>query len=509
MEISNNQTTGLTLITKEESSRIQSQKSQIKSNTYQTSNFVSKLFFSWTIAILKYSKTNKITHKDLGELSHEDDSKSFHSSINTIWNEKGYKNFKKIPLICTILRANIGNFVLMMLLSFFSMILDVMVIVFLKDFLSLFQNKNNSDIKHTTFLDLDIKGFGICLLLTKLLHIIISKQSGIIQALLGAKASVQLQAMILEKLIRISFSAKANYNEGEIANFVQVDAKQVSDLMRYSTPFLWIPLQLLIYIWMLYLCMGYACLAGIAVLVLYFIIVPIIQYLYYIVETELMNNSDDRMKVTTEAVSSLKIIKMYAWEDEYLEKINIKRNTELKAYDKKQNLEALDHYLYYLIPILASNATIGTYVYYFDNKLDTAKIISGVTIFKLMQDLLWYICYFSKKSIETLVGMIRIEKFLLEEDRDDKKILSAEHYSFNKFAIKVENCDFQWGLVKKSKLESRKIGDSLIQKNCREIEISQITNTESIMQSGENKKAQINFILATSILILKKENWFV
>ena len=42
-------------------------------------------------------------------------------------------------------------------------------------------------------------------------------------------------------------------------------------------------------------------------------------------QKEMLKKKDARMKVTSEMINSLKILKMYSWEDEYLQRVKINK----------------------------------------------------------------------------------------------------------------------------------------------------------------------------------------
>jgi hypothetical protein len=204
-----------------------------KCNEYDNSNFISKLLFNWTLPIVKYSRTNQIKIAHLGEISENQNTQAFNERIKIIWYGKNYKNCKRIPLMLLVLRANIGTILYFLFLSFICMVLDILVLLFFKDYLNLFQSKKVNELETRVYFELSTYQLGSCILVAKLLFILITKQNNFSQMLFGFKACIQVQSLIFDKLLKISHSSKSKYTEGEITNFIQIDAKQISDMLRF------------------------------------------------------------------------------------------------------------------------------------------------------------------------------------------------------------------------------------------------------------------------------------
>ena len=118
-------------------------------------------------------------------------------------------------------------------------------------------------------------------------------------------------------------SLKGKSNQGEIINFLQVDSMKISMMMISSPGILIIPFQILIYIYLLFRFFGISFLFGFLALLIFISINFYIQNLYRILQKELLKRKDARMKITSETINSLKIIKLYAWEEEFLERVSI------------------------------------------------------------------------------------------------------------------------------------------------------------------------------------------
>lgn len=69
----------------------------------------------------------------------------------------------------------------------------------------------------------------------------------------------------------------------------------------------------------------------------------------------------------------MRIIKFYAWEDYFADKVNAVRLKELKSLKGRKYLDALCVYFWATTPVLISILTFTTYVL-MGNKLTAAKV---------------------------------------------------------------------------------------------------------------------------------------
>ena len=75
----------------------------------------------------------------------------------------------------------------------------------------------------------------------------------------------------------------------------------------------------------------------------------------------------------SEILAGIRVIKFYAWEDHFAEKVNAARLAELRSLKGRKYLDALCVYFWATTPVLISILTFTTYVL-LGNKLTAAKV---------------------------------------------------------------------------------------------------------------------------------------
>jgi len=140
---------------------------------------------------------------------------------------------------------------------------------------------------------------------------------------MGYEASTGLNCIIYDKLLKLSpSSTKVKFSEGQIINFLQVDAPKIKNLMMFSPLLIAHPIQIVVYMYMLFVFFGISFLFGFGTLVLFLIFNFCFQKKYVGYAKQILLHKDERMKMTTETIHSLKILKLYGWEEEYLKQVN-------------------------------------------------------------------------------------------------------------------------------------------------------------------------------------------
>lgn len=132
-----------------------------------------------------------------------------------------------------------------------------------------------------------------------------------------------MNAYIYEKVLKESPSSlKSKSNQGEIINFLQVDSMKISMMMISSPTMLTTPIQIIVYTYLLFAFFGISFIFGFVTLFIFIMINFYIQSQYRVKQKELLKFKDSRMKITSEVINSLKILKLYAWEDEFLNRVS-------------------------------------------------------------------------------------------------------------------------------------------------------------------------------------------
>ena len=239
-------------------------------------------------------------------------------------------------------------------------------------------------------------------------------------------------------------SPSIDINTGEIYNFVQIDSNKLNKLIINLPNIFSIPIILIAYNYLLYQCIGISFVPGVVVMIIFLLI----NYYYRTQFSKYlklhMKKSDARIKATTEVINNLKVIKLNAWDDLAIEKIQVARGQELNALDMRYYITTISQTLLWFAPIAMSIASIGLYQY-LNDEFKIADVFTSLGIFTSFKGLLRNLPNTLDVFVETLISLSRIEKFLDLQEVDDTNIEKYEDISMkNKIALQITNGNFTW-----------------------------------------------------------------
>ena len=170
-------------------------------------------------------------------------------------------------------------------------------------------------------------------------------------------------------------------------------------------------------------------------------------------QKRMMGKKDICMKITTETLENIKILKLYNWENEFKKKILDARGVEMDYTAKRYVMTNLNQTVNWLCPTLVSIITIGVYQIFHDT-FNISTMLIGLSIFTKLQGPVRMLPNVINNVLETTVSLKRIEDFLKQPDIKREVIHKGPYDENGEYAIKINNGNFSWG-VKQKKNQSR------------------------------------------------------
>jgi ABC-type multidrug transport system fused ATPase/permease subunit len=333
---------------------------------------------------------------------------------------------------------NIGGYLGIIVFGLFGVSLEIFSILVFREYINTFE-PDYEPIVHPNYL-------GLIFLGIKLVTMFNSRQMDFKQNYLGTKSSIELSCFIYDKILKASpASLKPKSGEGEIINFLQVDAVKIATTLASSPTLFTVPIQIIAYTVMIFVYFGISYLFGIITLALCFAVNLWITIDYSKISEDLLTAKDERMKITAEVFNSLKLFKLYGWENEFKKRIENARNEEIKQMKRYFNNTNLMCCIYWATPMLVSVVTIFAYQY-FSTEMNVSNILTFVTIFGYVQNSIYELPWNISMFVNTLVSLKRIEHFLDQTDIDKSRLLRNDYESMlNNSAIVIKNGNFTWG----------------------------------------------------------------
>ncbi|KAF9363703.1 hypothetical protein BGX34_003505 [Mortierella sp. NVP85] len=201
-----------------------------------------------------------------------------------------------------------------------------------------------------------------------------------------------------------------------ISNLIAVDVKKLEGPFSYFFYLYGFPIQFIIAGIQLYDLLGYASLVGIAFM---FLSYPIPAKLYAVIMKlfkGIMNTKDERMDALTEMLSAIRIVKFFGWESKFEEKITAAREKELKRTKESYTQIILADIVWMVMPLLNIVVILIAYTKVFGHEITASKIFTTLALFNIMRQALNSLPWQIKSTMQSIVSMRRINKFLQEEE---------------------------------------------------------------------------------------------
>nr|XP_055046145.1 ATP-binding cassette sub-family C member 9 isoform X2 [Misgurnus anguillicaudatus] len=230
-----------------------------------------------------------------------------------------------------------------------------------------------------------------------------------------------LLAMIYNKILRLSTSnmSMGEMTLGQINNLVAIETNQLMWFL-FLCPNLWaMPVQIIMGVILLYYLLGNSALIGAGVILL---LAPV-QYLIAtkLAETQksTLDYSTDRLKKTTEILKGIKLLKLYAWEKIFCNRVEETREKELTSLKTFALYTSMSIFMNAAIPIAAVLATFVTHAYIEEERLGPAKAFASLALFHILVTPLFLLSTVVRFAVKALVSVQKLGEFLQSDEIGD------------------------------------------------------------------------------------------
>ncbi|XP_065532787.1 multidrug resistance-associated protein 1-like isoform X4 [Lathamus discolor] len=260
--------------------------------------------------------------------------------------------------------------------------------------------------------------------------------------LTAVKIKTAVVGLIYKKALTLANSSRRNYTTGEIVNLMSADTQQLME-MAVNLNLLWsAPFQIIMAVVFLWKELGPSVLAGVALLLLVIPINALIAAKVKRLKKSQMKNSDQRVKLLSEMLHGIKILKLYAWEPAYQRKVMSIREREVDVLKSSGYLTTYSMLTLTCIPFMVSLATFGVFFHLDkDNVLTATKVFTSISLFNILRLPLFDLPSVISAVAQTKVSLSRLEDFLCAEDINPEDVNT--NYSGN-HAVGFIGASFCW-----------------------------------------------------------------
>ncbi|KAL0089230.1 hypothetical protein F4703DRAFT_1840014 [Phycomyces blakesleeanus] len=208
-------------------------------------------------------------------------------------------------------------------------------------------------------------------------------------------------------------------NTGKITNLMSVDADRLADTPSYIFMLYNAPFEAVVTIIYLYKLLGFAAIIGLSVMVIFF---PLTAYLSKVITQIYKDYStakDKRNDIVNELLQGIRMIKYFAWENNWKEKVMAARRFEIKKLIRAVTIQVVFFVTYLTVPVLVSCSSFIWYTKVAGNELTASVAFVSITLFEMLRSPLVLIPELITTLTECYVCLKRIASYMDEAEVGD------------------------------------------------------------------------------------------
>uniref|UniRef100_A0A671S0N1 Multidrug resistance-associated protein 1 n=1 Tax=Sinocyclocheilus anshuiensis TaxID=1608454 RepID=A0A671S0N1_9TELE len=261
----------------------------------------------------------------------------------------------------------------------------------------------------------------------------------------GMRLRTAIVGAVYRKALVITNAARRTSTVGEIVNLMSVDAQRFMDLITYINMIWSAPLQVILALYFLWQNLGPSVLAGVAVMVLMVPLNAVIAMKTKTYQVAQMKSKDNRIKLMNEVLNGIKVLKLYAWELAFKDKVSAIRESELRVLKKTAYLGAVSTFTWVCAPFLVALSTFAVYVLVDEhNILDAQKAFVSLALFNILRFPLNMLPMVISSMVQASVSMKRLRVFLSHEELDEDNVERPAISSCESNSIRIVDGAFSW-----------------------------------------------------------------
>ncbi|KAI8057636.1 hypothetical protein BDF22DRAFT_661756 [Syncephalis plumigaleata] len=203
---------------------------------------------------------------------------------------------------------------------------------------------------------------------------------------------------------------------GSITNLLNVDVQHISDAFSYTHLFVGSVIQIAVALTFLSFLLGWATAFGIASMLPVYWASRYVGRNFTQVMAQLLSASDRRLSIMNEVMQTIRVIKLFAWEPQFSDKIMKAREVELRVLWQRMMMFIAFMSISMGGPVLIMSVTLGAYTTLLDQALTASVAFTTVALFNSLRRAVEQFPEMLFWLLQCRVSAQRINTFLSEEE---------------------------------------------------------------------------------------------
>ncbi|XP_078614374.1 ATP-binding cassette sub-family C member 5-like [Branchiostoma floridae x Branchiostoma japonicum] len=433
---------------------IRSKPKQPSVNPLDDAGLLSFMTFSWLTPLIKMAYKGKLTLENVWQHSPHDRAEPNYKRFERLWKEEVERvGMKKASLPRTIWRFTRTR----MLMSLLTIIVCMAGAFIAPAFVigNLLEYAESTD----TNWPLGV-GLVVAMFVTEISRSVLFVTTWSIAYRSATRVLGAILTLIFTKITRLR--SLQDKTVGELVNLCANDGQRLFDatslfVLLFGAPFVF----LLGLCYTVYL-IGPAAVLGCSIFILYYPFQALISRLISHLRRKGIKITDRRVRTMNEILTSVKLIKMYAWEMPFANAVHDVRSEERKVLEKAGYVQSFSIGTFPLVTIVASIVTITLHVMT-GHDLTAAQAFTMVAIYNSMRFAMASLPLSVKALAECRIGLQRMKSLLEMEEMEPFTTRPSDPGN----SVEIKSATFTWDVVtsrgdQEKQGSARESGDDLM-----------------------------------------------
>ncbi|KAJ3411175.1 hypothetical protein HDV05_002641 [Chytridiales sp. JEL 0842] len=261
----------------------------------------------------------------------------------------------------------------------------------------------------------------------------------------GFRLKSALTSVLYKKCLRLSPRGRQQFPSGYMVNTMSTDTGRMDKAVPFLLLVFSVPYTVVLSMILLLYTLGAPALAGLFLMVIFGPLQAYIMKRLSFIRQKASRVTDQRMKVTQEALTGVRVMKFYGWEASFLKTVADLRTKEIGFVRILLIIRACISAFTTILPAFASILTFIV-LYVTGGTLDAPRIFSSLALFNVLRIPCLLIPIISTELTDAKVSMDRMNDIMQADELDSPpvKVGVGEGIGKEGVAVRVAGGEFVW-----------------------------------------------------------------
>ena len=261
----------------------------------------------------------------------------------------------------------------------------------------------------------DMYFYALVLTLASVLQSLCQAQSDYHLQRLGVRVRNRLMCALYRKCLRLSPQGLQEETTGKIVTLMSNDVNKLQDLFQLLHNLWGAPIFIVASFVMLYDVIQWSSFVGFGCIIIAAPLTFLVAKTLFQIRSKLVRCADARINILSEVVNGMRVIKYYAWESAFAERVRAIRDKEVKLIWASQKVGALFGVALFSTPVFIAVCSLGSYSLA-GKTLTASTAYTALALFNMLRFPLILVPFLLTTLLNALNAVQRLGAFLLQDE---------------------------------------------------------------------------------------------